>query len=200
MANLSGQNIGTNYKGILNLNTLNGNLSGTLQAVTDGDGNTSPLRLSTTRVDVGTFVFLGGTTNAFPAIKRNGAAIDFRLADDSGFCNVQAAALTTNGELTLKRSDNSEVMTYGNSPNILDFGATLTRVRFQSQTVAINSAPDASAALTIASTTRGLLFPRMTTTQKNAIATPATGLVLYDTTLNKLAVYTGSAWETVTSI
>jgi hypothetical protein len=51
MANLSGQNIGTNYKGILNLNTLNGNLSGTLQAVTDGDGNASPLQLSTTSVN-----------------------------------------------------------------------------------------------------------------------------------------------------
>jgi len=33
---------------------------------------------------------LGGTTNAFPAIKRNGAAIDFRLADDSGFCDITA--------------------------------------------------------------------------------------------------------------
>jgi hypothetical protein len=52
MANLSGQNIGTNYKGILNLNTLNGNLTTTLQAVTDGDGNASPLQLSTTQVAV----------------------------------------------------------------------------------------------------------------------------------------------------
>jgi hypothetical protein len=57
-----------------------------------------------------------------------------------------------------------------------------------------------SAAIQIESTTQGFLPSRMTTTQKNAIATPATGLVLYDTTLNKLAVYTGSAWETVTSV
>jgi hypothetical protein len=200
MASLFSQNIGLNYKGILNLNTLNGNLSGTLQAVTDGDGNASPLRLSTTRVDVGTFVVLGGTTNAFPAIKRNSAAIDFRLADDSAFCNISAAGLTTNGDLTLKRSTGTEVISYFNSPDALDFGASLARVRFQSETVAINATPNASAALTIASTTKGFLPPRMTTTQKNAIATPATGLVLYDTTLNKLAVYTGSAWETVTSI
>jgi hypothetical protein len=54
--------------------------------------------------------------------------------------------------------------------------------------------------LTLASTTKGFLPPRMTTAQKNAIATPATGLVVYDTTLNKLALYTGAAWETVTSI
>jgi hypothetical protein len=58
----------------------------------------------------------------------------------------------------------------------------------------------ASSILTMESTTQGVLFPRMTTTQKNAISTPATGLVVYDTTLNKLAVYTGAAWETVTSL
>jgi hypothetical protein len=58
----------------------------------------------------------------------------------------------------------------------------------------------ASAILNVNSTTQGVLFPRMTTTQKNAIASPATGLVVYDTTLNKLAVYTGATWETVTSV
>jgi hypothetical protein len=57
----------------------------------------------------------------------------------------------------------------------------------------------ASSLLTMVSTTKGFLPPRMTTAQKNAIGTPATGLVVYDTTLNKLAVYTGAAWETVTS-
>lgn len=60
------------------------------------------------------------------------------------------------------------------------------------------SAPNASALFQIDSTTRGFLPPRMTTTQKNAIATPAAGLVIYDTTLNKLCVYT-TAWETITS-
>ena len=60
--------------------------------------------------------------------------------------------------------------------------------------------PSASAILDIRSSTLGVLLPRMTTTQKNAIATPATGLIVYDTTLNKLALYTGSAWETITSL
>jgi hypothetical protein len=57
----------------------------------------------------------------------------------------------------------------------------------------------ASAILQADSTTKGFLPPRMTTTQKNAIATPAAGLVVYDTTLNKLCLYT-TAWETITSI
>ena len=57
----------------------------------------------------------------------------------------------------------------------------------------------ASAVVSITSTTRGFLPPRMTTAQKNAIGTPAAGLMVYDTTLNKLCVYT-TAWETITSL
>ena len=38
----------------------------------------------------------GGTTNAFPAIKRNGAGIDFRLADDSGFATISVNNVSGN--------------------------------------------------------------------------------------------------------
>jgi hypothetical protein len=58
----------------------------------------------------------------------------------------------------------------------------------------------ASSILTMESTTQGFLPPRMTTTQKNAIASPATGLVVYDTTLNKLCVRGALTWETITSL
>lgn len=51
--------------------------------------------------------------------------------------------------------------------------------------------------LTVNSTTKGVLLPRMTTTQKNAISSPIEGMELYDTTLKKKAVYTGSAWESI---
>ena len=54
---------------------------------------------------------------------------------------------------------------------------------------------NASAVLQADSTTRGFLPPRMTTTQKNAIATPAAGLVVYDSTTNKLCCYNGSTWN-----
>ena len=57
----------------------------------------------------------------------------------------------------------------------------------------------ASSVLQVDSTTKGFLPPRMTTTQKNAITSPAAGLVVYDTTLAKLCVYT-TAWETITSV
>jgi hypothetical protein len=53
----------------------------------------------------------------------------------------------------------------------------------------------ASAQLQVDSTTKGFLPPRMTTTQKNAIASPAAGLVVYDSTTNKLCCYNGSTWN-----
>ena len=53
---------------------------------------------------------------------------------------------------------------------------------------------DASALVQINSTTRGFLPPRGTNTQMNAIASPATGLVFYDTTNNKLCVYNATSW------
>jgi hypothetical protein len=52
----------------------------------------------------------------------------------------------------------------------------------------------ASAILQADSTIKGFLPPRMTTTQKLAITSPATGLQVYDTTLNQNAFYNGSAW------
>lgn len=56
------------------------------------------------------------------------------------------------------------------------------------------SVPHASSALDISSTSKGLLLPRMTTVQRNAIATPATGLIVFDTTLNGFYGYDGTTW------
>jgi hypothetical protein len=60
--------------------------------------------------------------------------------------------------------------------------------------------PDASSLLDVTSLAKGFLPPRMTTAQKNSISSPAAGLIVYDTTLNKLCVRTAAAWETITSI
>ena len=62
------------------------------------------------------------------------------------------------------------------------------------------TSPNASALLDVQSTTKGVRMPNMTTIQKNAIASPAAGLMVFDTTLAKLCVYSGAAWETITSI
>lgn len=54
--------------------------------------------------------------------------------------------------------------------------------------------PQASASLDVASVTTGFLPPRMTTVQKNAIAAPANGLIVFDITLAKLSYFDGATW------
>lgn len=55
--------------------------------------------------------------------------------------------------------------------------------------------PDLSASLHIESTTTGLLIPRITETQKNAIGGPATGLLIYQTNNNDgFWYYSGTQW------
>ncbi|MHB1087077.1 MAG: beta strand repeat-containing protein, partial [Minisyncoccota bacterium] len=61
------------------------------------------------------------------------------------------------------------------------------------------SSVDASAVFQIDSTSKGFLPPRMTTAQKNAIGSAAAGLTVFDSSLNKLNVYNGSAWKNVGS-
>jgi hypothetical protein len=63
-----------------------------------------------------------------------------------------------------------------------------------------SSSINANAILDVQSTTKAFMPPRMTTTQKNAIPTPTSGMVVYDSTLNKLCVYGVASWETITSI
>jgi len=55
--------------------------------------------------------------------------------------------------------------------------------------------PNASAKLQVDSTTQGFLPPRMTTTERDAISTPAAGLMVYNTTTNKAQCYNGTAWQ-----
>jgi hypothetical protein len=61
--------------------------------------------------------------------------------------------------------------------------------------------PNTSAKVQIESTTQGFLPPRMTLAQKNAIATPAEGLIVYQTDGTKgLYVYDGASWRAITII
>ncbi len=61
------------------------------------------------------------------------------------------------------------------------------------------SSVDASAILDLTTTTKGLLVPRMTTTQRDAISSPANGLVIYNTTTGLLNAYQNSSWGAIGS-
>jgi hypothetical protein len=75
--------------------------------------------------------------------------------------------------------------------------STLTEVlRIKSSlNVLIGTTTDVdSSILTLESTTKGFLPPRLTSAQRDAIASPAAGLVVYNTTDNLLSFYNGTAW------
>lgn len=61
--------------------------------------------------------------------------------------------------------------------------------------------PNANAILEMQSTTQGVLVPRMTTIQRNAIAAPSEGLLVYDTDVNCFFFYESSvaAWTSLCS-
>jgi hypothetical protein len=94
--------------------------------------------------------------------------------------NVTTPSLTINGNWIANNSNTIFGTAFNYILNPVNIGGTL-------QT--------SSAMLEVRSTTRGFLPPVMTTTQKNAIASPAAGLVVYDSTTNKLQCYNGSTWN-----
>lgn len=74
-------------------------------------------------------------------------------------------------------------------------GTTMSSTAVSNPSVAIGAAVDNSAVLNLASITKGLLIPRMTGVQMNAISSPAIGLLIWNTDSVGICQYTGSAWQ-----
>ncbi len=65
----------------------------------------------------------------------------------------------------------------------------------QNNNVGINTnTPDPSSILHLEADDKGLLVPRLTTLQRDAIAAPATGLIIYNTDENQEEIYNGTCW------
>lgn len=63
--------------------------------------------------------------------------------------------------------------------------------------IGIRASQDSSALLDVVSINKGVCFPNLTTTQRNAISNPKTGLLVYDKTINEYYFYNGSAWGAI---
>jgi hypothetical protein len=87
--------------------------------------------------------------------------------------------------------------------NILILILLLTLTPVLKAQVAVNesgAAPDASAMLDVSSTTQGFLAPRMTKSQREAIGSPATGLMVFQTDdATGFYYYDGSQWKRLTA-
>lgn len=97
-------------------------------------------------------------------------------------------SLSGNNRGILNWDTNRAIISSGTSSTALDLAVNLTTglKLFTSRSVMIQNGgtftEESSSQLTVNSTTRGFLLPRITTTQRDAIASPATGLQIFNTT------------------
>ena len=141
--------------------------------------------------------FTAGNVSIAPSTATNNAVF---IASNTG--GTFFAGLDSSTGASFGVGNYSAVLYNGANTPMVFFTNGTERMRLDSAgNVGIGtSSPSASAILDAQSTTKGVRMPNMTTTQKNAIASPAAGLMVFDTTLAKLCVYSGSAWQTITSI
>lgn len=82
---------------------------------------------------------------------------------------------------------------------IFQMGASDNNYFAGSVFVGTTTTANSPAILTLESTTKGFLYPRMTTTNRNSIANVVAGLTIYNTSTNTIDFYNGSAWVTTSS-
>lgn len=114
---------------------------------------------------------------------------------------AQGGSLSFNGSIfQIKNLSNGSLVL--DSPMMLGFNINGMSKMVVDSTgkVGIGTAtPATSAALDVTSTTGGFLPPRMTTTQRAAVPSPAEGLLVYDVTESQLYLYRSGAWAKVAS-
>jgi hypothetical protein len=118
----------------------------------------------------------------------------------SGATSATTALLVENsaGTQTFKVLDNGTIfMGIGSGSSFICDAGGPDKIRTSSVGVGIDGSPVTSAALAVNGSTKGFLPPRMTTTQKNAISSPASGLQVYDTDLNQMSYYNGTTWVNI---
>ena len=151
------------------------------------------------------FVGIGETTpTAKLHVKGAGAtsATDALLVQNSGGADL----LKVVNDGTLRLAGNKSVRFFGNESiegsnqggNHIRIAESSfwgsTRINAPTNITEANAAPDASAILQADSTTQGFLPPRMTDAERDAITTPAAGLMIYDTSNNQMNYWNGSTW------
>ena len=147
-----------------------------------------------------------------------GGTLTFTSSDSSAIITAGGAAdtidITVDGSVTSQniynidgtQTDGSRTYDIG-SGQVLNFikgDINLNGIAFvddSSASVHIGggaTAPEASAVLEVNSTTKGFLFPRMTSAQRLAIGTPATGLMVYQTDSREgVYIYKSFGWVQV---
>jgi hypothetical protein len=130
------------------------------------------------------------SSTSFSGLTVGGAASQNYVTIDSTQ-NAELRFHLNGGMKSILRQYSNEFRFYNTSGAILANWHVVNN-NFVFSNTTIGPVADTSSVMEIRSTDRGFLPPRMTTTQKNAIAAPAAGLVVYDTDLNQLCTYDGT--------
>jgi hypothetical protein len=149
----------------------------------------------------------GSTSATTSLLVQNSASTQLLKVADDGAVTVQKMNVTSNYPSYTVNGVN--LIDYGGGMRI-GYDGSVTQITMYTNggtpQLAINNngqvsiaagSANASAQLDVNSTTRGFLKPKMTTAQKNAIATPAAGLEVYDTDLNRPCFFNGTSWITL---
>ncbi|MFZ1705212.1 MAG: right-handed parallel beta-helix repeat-containing protein [Saprospiraceae bacterium] len=104
------------------------------------------------------------------------------------------------GELRIAPGGKNVAATFGTDGgmtigNILNAPPPKDGLRVHGQTIFGQGIVEKSAAVQVESTDKGFLPPRMTTKERNAIVSPAAGLIIFNTTNNKHQGYNGKMWN-----
>jgi hypothetical protein len=128
-------------------------------------------------------------------------SIDATTGNGSTRLNINIATGTTNviigqpdGNTTLPASCLSVARNFSVGANYFGIAAPTNGAIIEGNVIIGSTTNNSSALLNVSSTTQGFLPPRMTTTQINAIATPAEGLQIYNTTISHMCFYQAGAW------
>jgi hypothetical protein len=218
---LSGLTPAATYSGLLKFGD-NSAIGASLKYISDGDGNDTLLALSTTSLNIGAnnlsarvgIKGSGSTSATTSLLVQNSAGTQMLKLSDDGQLNLRATMVFDintgifDGSAWYQSVNNSNCTIYGDggapsgvrvTGSTYSSGASQVQIKGATSISSGFNQPDASAQLDVLSTTKGFLPPRMTTTERNAIASPAAGLMIYNTTTAKLNVYT-TAWEAITSL
>ncbi|MCZ7593714.1 MAG: hypothetical protein M5U16_01460 [Hyphomicrobium sp.] len=178
-------------------------VSGTLLHLGAADGDTARLVMDVYGTGSSKTANLSlrsaGGTAASPSATAAGdilGQISFMGYGATDYSSARSAIRSTATEAWTDTAQGSKLDFY-TSPNGLVASSVRMTIEADGNVGIGTATPAVSALLDVSSTTKGFLPPRMTEAQRDAIASPATGLVVYNTTANALNYWDGDSWEAV---